>query len=115
MDIPSSLPFSKAFEFVSGSITDRFQNPLWKLKESLFGRPLRKAISEVKQFGDTIVAAAVHDRKGRLKSRQTSAEADMPLLENRLIDNLLDQIEDHRIVADSAMNYLSAGALACRP
>ena len=28
---------------------------------------------------------------------------------NNLIDSLLDHIDDHEVVADAAMNYLSAG------
>ena len=105
MDMPASLPFSKAFDFASGAIGERFQNPFYKLKESLFGAPLRRSIHEVKTFGSSIVSAAVQKRK----DYSNSGSADP--LQNNLINSLLDNIEDHNIVADAAMNYLSAGTL----
>ena len=98
-----SLPFSKAFDFASGAIGDRFQNPFWKLKELVLGAPLRKAVSEVKAFGNIIVAAAVQKRHN-----QGSNKASDPL-QNNLINSLLDNIDDHQVVADAAMNFLSAG------
>ncbi len=105
MDMPASLPFSKAFDFASGAIGERFQNPFYKLKEFLFGAPLRNSIREVKTFGSCIVSAAVQKRK----EHTNSGSADP--LQNNLINSLLDNIEDHNIVADAAMNYLSAGML----
>lgn len=108
MDMPASLPFSQSFDFASGAIGERFQNPFYKFKEILFGAPLRKALLEVKAFGSQIVAAAVQKREKR-----SNAESADPLQEN-LINSLLDNIDDHQIVADAAMNYLSAGALLLR-
>lgn len=105
MDMPASLPFSKAFDFASGAIGERFQNPFYKLKEFLFGAPLRKSIHEVKTFGSCIVSAAVQKRKEHIDA------GSVDLLQNNLINSLLDNIEDHDIVADAAMNYLSAGTL----
>ena len=105
MDMPASLPFSKAFDFASGAIGERFQNPFYKLKEFLFGATLRNSIHEVKTFGSCIVSAAIQKRK----ERTDSGSADP--LQNNLIDSLLDNIEDRNIVADAAMNYLSAGTL----
>ncbi|KAK0511642.1 hypothetical protein JMJ35_006215 [Cladonia borealis] len=103
MDMPASLPFSKAFDFASGAIGERFQNPFYKLKEFLFGAPLRNSIHEVKTFGSCIVSAAVQKRK----EHTDSGSADP--LPNNLINSLLDNIEDRSVVADAAMNYLSAG------
>ena len=103
------MPFSKAFDFASGAIGDRFQNPFWKLKEFFFGSAIRNAVQEVKEFGASIVSTAVqkrctaHDRK----ERQTVQKEMMP--QTNLINSLLDNIADHQIVADAAMNYLSAG------
>ena len=105
MDMPASLPFSKAFDFASGAIGERFQNPFYKLKEFLFGAPLRKSIHEVKTFGSCIVSAAVQNRKENIDAGGADP------LQNNLINSLLDNIENHDIVADAAMNYLSAGKL----
>ena len=105
MDMPASLPFSKAFDFASGAIGERFQNPFYKLKEFLFGAPLRKSIYEVKTFGSCIVSATVQKRKEHIDAGSIDP------LQNNLINSLLDSIEDHDIVADAAMNYLSAGTL----
>ena len=107
MDIPATLPFSKAFDFASGAVGDRFQNPFYKLKELIWGTPFRKAVAEVKRFGDSIVSKAVQARDdigaGNAEHKGSN------LLQNNLINSLLDHIDDHRVVADAAMNYLSAG------
>ncbi|KAL8721210.1 MAG: hypothetical protein Q9225_002059 [Loekoesia sp. 1 TL-2023] len=108
MEMPASLPFSKAFDFASGAIGDRFQNPFWKVKEFIFGTPLRKAFSEIKRFGNNIVLSTV------AKRQKSSVVTDKPTkeinpLQNNLINSLLDHISDHQVVADAAMNYLSAG------
>ena len=109
MDMPASLPFSRSFDFASGATGERFQNPFWKIKEYLFGRPFREAVSEVKHFGNEIVAAAVSKRqKASGHLTQIESEESSPL-RNNLINSLLDHIEDRQVVADAAMNYLSAG------
>ena len=136
MDMPASLPFSKAFDFASGAIGDRFQNPFWKIKEFVWGTPLRHAVYEVKRFGEAIVTTAwrkrVESQVGRLKEdikwfeeaivstpQQEESQSKLAQLEREskglgalntnLIGSLLDHISDHRVVADAAMNYLSAG------
>ena len=109
MDMPASLPFSKSFDFASGATGERFQNPFWKLKEYFWGAPFRKGVFEVKQFGNQIVSAAVSKRtKARGKLNVDGSKNTTPL-QNNLINSLLDHIEDHQVVADAAMNYLSAG------
>ncbi|KAL8651787.1 MAG: hypothetical protein Q9226_004546 [Calogaya cf. arnoldii] len=108
MDMPATLPFSKAFDLASGAIGDRFQNPFWRIKEFIFGASLRKAFFEVKRFGSSIVSSAVERRaKPNLTKDQSVKEVD-PLQDN-LINSLLTHIPDHQVVADAAMNYLSAG------
>lgn len=104
-----SLPFSKAFDFASGEIGERFQNPFWKLKELLLGARLRKAVFEVKSFGGAIVSAAVQKKKHNQIDGKDSGIAPFDSLRTNLINSLLDNIEDHQVVADAAMNYLSAG------
>lgn len=108
MDMPASLPFSRAFDFASGAIGDRFQNPFWKIKEFIMGTPLRRAFREVQQFGSDIVASTVEKRKGSVAAIDQSAQEVHPL-QNNLINSLLDHIPDNQVVADAAMNYLSAG------
>jgi hypothetical protein len=109
MDIPASLPFSKAFDFASRAITQRFQNPCWKWSELIWGAQLRASIAEVKQFGKTIVSSALARRKSiPVPWKETGATTE-PIQKN-LIDALLDHIADHQVVADAAMNYLSAGS-----
>ena len=109
MDMPASLPFSKSFDFASGATGERFQNPFWKLKEFLFGGSLRIAIFAVRTFGHSIVSAAIQERKNKSSpTKDNIVESSDPLRDN-LINSLLDHIDDHQIVADAAMNYLSAG------
>lgn len=115
MDMPASLPFSKSFDLASGATGERFQNPFWKLKEFVFGAPLRKAVSEVKTFGISIVSAAIQKRKNEDGASKNDIVKDSDPLQNNLINSLLDHIDDHQIVADAAMNYLSAGTCALEP
>jgi hypothetical protein len=109
MDIPASSPFSKAFDFASGEIARRFQNPLWKLRELILGTELRASIAEVKRFGRTIVSSALARRITSPPSMKKSGVMNEPI-QNNLVDALLDHIGDHQVVADAAMNYLSAGS-----
>ena len=109
MDMHGSLPFSQAFDFASGAIGERFQNPFWKLKELLLGAPLRKAVFEVKSFGNAIVSAAVQKRQhGNVDGKESRING-FDSLRTNLINSLLESIEDHQVVADAAVNYLSAG------
>ncbi|KAI4206294.1 MAG: hypothetical protein LQ346_001190 [Caloplaca aetnensis] len=108
MDMPASLPFSRAFDFASGAIGDRFQNPFWKIKEFVFGGRLRNAFSEVKRFGNEIVTSTIAKRLQPSTTTGNSVE-DTKSLKSNLINSLLDHIPDQQVVADAAMNYLSAG------
>lgn len=123
MEMSPSLPFSRAFDFASEAVAERFQNPLWKLKEFFAGFQLRAAIKEVKQFGRIIVSVAALQRAkrgvttcqekcvgGRTGSKLSKEGKSSPIKESEnLINSLLDHIDDQQIVADAAMNYLSAG------
>lgn len=108
MDIPSSLPFSKAFDLASGAIGDRFQNPFWKIKEFILGASLRRAVSEVKRFGNDIVCSAV-EKRAKSNGAEKKPTKKLDTLQDNLINSLLDHIQDPQVVADAAMNYLSAG------
>lgn len=105
MDMPASLPFSKSFDFASGKIGERFQNPFWKLTELVLGAQLKKAVHDVKTFGDRIVSATVEKRE----TKAAFSKGGLDSLQNNLINALLDNIDDRGVVADAAMNYLSAG------
>lgn len=109
MDVPISLPFSKAFDFASENVAERFQNPLWKIKEMLFVSRNCEAVAEVKRFGGALVSSAVEKRRKSASDDRSANSSDS--LQSNLIDLLLDHIEDHQVVADAAMNYLSAGLL----
>ena len=103
------MPFSKAFDFASGAIGDRFQNPFWKLKEFFFGSAIRNAVQEVKEFGTSIVSIAVQKRCSAHEHKESQTVQNETMPQTNLINSLLDNIADHQVVADAAMNYLSAG------
>lgn len=110
MEIHNSHPFSEAFDYASGATSERFQNPLWQVTEILFGRKFRESVEKVKVFGSVIVSSAVHDRQ--TKGRVTETDRALAGVSGSLIKSLLDSIDDHQMVADAALNYLSAGKLA---
>ena len=110
--MPASLPFSKSFDFASGATGDRFQNPFWKLKEFFLGARLREAILDIKNFGKSIVSAAIQKRQDIDGQSKDDKSKNSDPLRNNLINALLDHIDAHQVVADAAMNYLSAGMSA---
>lgn len=105
MEIHNSDPFSKAFDYASGATGQRFQNPLWQISEIFLGDKFRDSIAQVKAFGSMIVANAIQTRK----NKTTETESALDLMSGSLINSLLDSIEDQDMVADAALNYLSAG------
>ena len=99
------LPFSQAFDYASAITADRFTNPLWRVGEFFSGFKFRSSLKEVKSFGLNIVTAAVRRRsKAKL---HTTAGGESP--HTVLVDSLLDHISSPDIVADAAINFLSAG------
>lgn len=114
MEIHNSDSFSEAFDFASGVTGSRFQNPLWQITEPVFGRRFRHSISIVKKFGTLIVTNAVKSRDNTRKTNETASHPDQKPLDSvkgSLINSLLDSIDDEEMVADAALNYLSAGKI----
>jgi cytochrome P450 len=113
MDMRSSEPFSEAFDFASGAIGDRFQNPLWFLTELFLGRRFRLAVAEVKTFGSIVVSTALRKRAATDSSERDPGVQDQDgeeqQIKGSLINSLIDEIKDPVVVADAALNYLSAG------
>ncbi|THV45019.1 hypothetical protein BGAL_0542g00060 [Botrytis galanthina] len=107
MDMRSGDPFSLAFEYASGATGERFQNPLWPVTEMVFGGRLKSSIAKVKAFGTEIVSNAVRARQE--KSQVNNEQNSLDSISGSLINSLLDSIDDHQMVADAALNYLSAG------
>lgn len=106
MNLDSSHPFSKAFDYASDQVGRRFQNPLYPLTEFLFGFKLHRALTEVESFGKKIVARAAQRRsRVAFESLITNEE---PAFDT-LMDLLMERFSDRTIVADSALNFLSAG------
>jgi len=112
MEMHADDDFTLAFDYASGGTAERFQNPLWFVTEVFFGGRLRKSIATVKAFGQRIVANAEKDRQGRHASDfgvADDADSKLDEVSGTLIQSLLDAVDDQNIVADSALNYLSAG------
>ncbi|KAF5000754.1 hypothetical protein FGRMN_1522 [Fusarium graminum] len=102
MEMHADDDFTVAFEHASGATAERFQNPLWFFTEICVGARMRRSIRTVKAYGKRIVTSAVADRKEAGGKTQSDAPGS-------LIQSLLDSIGDEDLVADAALNYLSAG------
>ncbi|KAF4442140.1 hypothetical protein F53441_11816 [Fusarium austroafricanum] len=102
MEMHADDDFTVAFEHASGATAERFQNPLWFFTEIFTGSRMRRSIRTVKAYGKGIVKSAVADRK----ETEGKTNSDAP---GSLIQSLLDSIGDEDLVADAALNYLSAG------
>jgi hypothetical protein len=66
-------------------------------------------VAQVKAFGSMIVSNAIQTKQN--KERETKLDPSLGDMSGSLINSLLDSIDDHRMVADAALNYLSAGKL----
>lgn len=121
MEMHANDDFTLAFDYASGAAAERVQNPLWRVTEVFFGARLRKSIAIVKTYGKQIVDTAIQNRersaKGAASGPPGAPESDEKLdrISGSLIQSLLDSIGDRGIVADSALNYLSAGNLGSPP
>lgn len=111
MDLHAEDPFAICFEHASGATAERFQNPLYKATEPLISRKFGRSVRTVKEFGQSIVSRAVENRNS--SGIEKEGEESMDMISGSLINSLLDSIDDHQIVADAALNYLSAGMICC--
>jgi len=106
MDLDSSHPFSKAFDYASDQVGRRFQNPAYPVTEFFFGSKLHDALAVVKQFGRKIVTKAKQERSNA--AFESLVTNDEPAFDT-LIDSLMEAFPNPEIVADAALNFLSAG------
>jgi cytochrome P450 len=106
MDIDTSSPFSHAFDYASDQVGLRFQNPLYQVTERFTGSKFRTSIAKVKAFGQQIVANA---RQRQPQSDSDNVPEDPRSAYGNLIDSLMEAFDDTSIVADAALNLLSAG------
>jgi hypothetical protein len=111
MEMHNTDPFSTSFDYASGKTGERFQNPLWQITEFFFGGKFKRSVATVKEFGSVIIANAIEARENKATS---TADSQGPLdevdaISGSLINSLLDSIQDRQVVADAALNYLSAG------
>ena len=100
-----------SFDYASGKTGERFQNPLWQITEIFFGKQFKESVAIVKAFGKMIVGSAVKAQQ-TVESASAKASSDdnaFHTISGSLINSLLDVIDDHKMVADAALNYLSAG------
>ena len=98
------LPFSEAFEYASSVTSEKFTNPFWRVSDIMRGAKFGKCIKEVKAFGAGLVSTARSRRSKYAKKNEGRAS-----MQKNLIDSLLDHISSDQVVADAAMNFLSAG------
>ena len=80
MDVDASSPFSAAFDYCSGKIGERFQNPIYPVTEFFNGSSFRESLATVRSFGY-----------------------------RNLLDMLVQTLKDEKLVQDAALNFLSAG------
>ncbi|KXJ89856.1 cytochrome P450 [Microdochium bolleyi] len=106
MEMHSGDEFTAAFEHASGFTQERFQNPLWFVTEALTGTKFRQSLRSIQSVGQGIVEHALRKRhqQGIVNDKPQNA------ISGSLIYSLLDTLgEDKKLVADAALNYLSAG------
>lgn len=113
MEMHHSDSFSKAFDFASGATGERFQNPLWQITEVFLGGKFRASVKKVKAFGSEIVAKAITTKKEKDDSKATLSgfNQDEDVMSGSLVNSLLESIGDHQMIADAALNYLTAGMI----
>jgi cytochrome P450 len=111
MEMHANDDFTSAFDYASGATAERFQNPLWFITEIVLGAKLRRSVKLIKAYGREIVSKAVADNdRHRLKIKDTVAHTKaLDSISGSLVQSLLDALGEETLVADAALNYLSAG------
>lgn len=114
MEMHADDDFTLAFDYASGATAERVQNPLWRVTEIFLGARLRKSIVTVKTYGKQIVDTAIQKRERGAKDvagppNAPGGDEKLDKISGSLIQSLLDSIGDREMVADAALNYLSAG------
>lgn len=105
MDVSSSSPFSRAFDYASNQTGRRFQNPLYFITELFTGSKLRSSLAEVRKFGQEIVSNA-----HRRRNEKQQADANPHSTFGSLVDSLMAAFnDDPKLTSDAALNFLSAG------
>ncbi|KAI0022835.1 cytochrome P450 [Xylariomycetidae sp. FL0641] len=112
MEMHADDDFTLAFDYASGATTERFQNPLWFVTEFITGSRFRKSLATIRNFGDRIVDSATkhyehRDTHGTTLDKTTNQ---LDEVSGSLVQSLLASLgAQKKIVADAALNYLSAG------
>lgn len=109
MEMHADDDFTDAFDYASGVTAERVQNPMWRIKELFMGARMRKSLAVTKAFGKRIVDSAIEDREKDGKHTVAGEDEKLDEMSGSLIQSLLDAIGDREMVADAALNYLSAG------
>lgn len=110
MEMHADDEFTASFDYASGATAERFQNPLWFITEVFLGGKFRRSIKLIKDFGKQIVASAVADRdSGKAVDAANRNTNKLDQISGSLVQSLLESIGSEDIVADAALNYLSAG------
>lgn len=105
MEMRADDEFTLAFEYASGATAERFQNPLWRVTEVFFGGRFQRALAVVRDHGEKIVRSAVESRASEKEEKDDRLDK----VSGSLVNSLLDSIGEEKLVADAALNYLSAG------
>jgi len=114
MEMHTGDEFTAAFEHASGCTTERFQNPLWFVTELITGARFHQSLQTVRSVGQTIVDNALKNRASSpapiIDDESHNDTAKIDSISGSLIYSLIDALgEDKKLVADAALNYLSAG------
>ncbi|KAI0875819.1 cytochrome P450 [Hypoxylon argillaceum] len=115
MEMHADDEFTVAFDYASGVITERFQNPLWSITEKFTGSRFRKSLTVIRNFGLGIVNNATD---GHHKLSKSLAQLDddnddgnrLDEVSGSLIQSLLISLgSQHKLVSDAALTFLTAG------
>ncbi|KAJ8126819.1 hypothetical protein O1611_g6817 [Lasiodiplodia mahajangana] len=113
MEIHADDEFTVAFDYASGAVTARFQNPLWFITEKFTGSKFRASLAVIRKFGLGIVNNAVdghHKTTEPLTQLDDADENRLDEVSGSLIQSLLAALgSQHKLVADAALTYLTAG------
>ncbi|KAI0477362.1 cytochrome P450 [Xylariaceae sp. FL0804] len=113
MEMHADDEFTVAFDYASGVTTERFQNPFWMATEWITGLRFRRSLATIRAFGINIVKSAAAQAPGQDSSVEYDPADDTGRLHEvsgSLIKSLLQALGSQKdIVADAALNYLSAG------
>ncbi|CAG9956867.1 unnamed protein product [Clonostachys rosea f. rosea IK726] len=105
VELQSQDSFTQAFDYSAGVVSERFQNPLWRLTEVFSSSRFQRALKLIKTRGAQLVSHSLLAKD----SDPCFGSTDLRRASQGFLQGLRKALGSDDLVAESALNFLSAG------